>query len=146
MQIFTRYVELPDVNVLLALFFVNHEFHQMATEWYRQTHAFATTPITEVGFLRLATNTVFDDAVSFADASGALQRLRNNRRWDFWPDDTSLVQPKISTKSISGSGQVTDMHLLNLAAERKGLLVTFDEKMLAPLGERERRSVRLLGR
>ena len=140
-----RIVELPDVNVLIAIYFPNHEHHQVALEWLRDVSKFATTPITETGFLRLATNkTIFQDAVLPRRALASLTELRAHHKWEFWPDRTSLAVPHISTAPMLGSKQVTDFHLVNLAATHPGVLATFDSKLLASLKTIDRKYVRVI--
>jgi len=46
----------------------------------------------------------------------------------FVPDDTSLADPAIDLIALSGYRQVTDLHLVNLAARHGLRLVTFDHK------------------
>ncbi|MCL1800045.1 MAG: hypothetical protein FWG25_01595 [Promicromonosporaceae bacterium] len=139
------FVELPDVNVLIALYFPNHERHQAALEWLRDVSQFATTPITETGFLRLTTNkTIFQDAVLPRRALVSLTELRAHPKWEFWPDRTSLTVPRISTAPLLGSKQVTDFHLVNLAATHPGVLATFDSKLLVSLRTIDRKYVRII--
>ena len=49
----TERLDLPDVNVLVALVHPGHTHHEHAVEWLQRTAGFATTPITESGLLRL---------------------------------------------------------------------------------------------
>lgn len=49
-------LDLPDVNVLLAVIHPDHVHHAQAHDWLGQTQAFASTPLTESGLLRLALN------------------------------------------------------------------------------------------
>lgn len=48
--------ELPDVNVLVALLQPSHVGHEMAMQWFESVESYATTPVTELGFVRLALN------------------------------------------------------------------------------------------
>jgi len=45
---------LLDVNVLMALLWENHEHHQVARPWFRQIPDFATSPVTQLGFVRVS--------------------------------------------------------------------------------------------
>ena len=43
----------PDVNVLLALSLRHHEHHEQAHERFAAIQSWCTTPITEIGLVRL---------------------------------------------------------------------------------------------
>ncbi|MCL1899067.1 MAG: hypothetical protein FWG11_00840 [Promicromonosporaceae bacterium] len=138
--------ELPDVNVLVALCYTDHEHHGLARQWFDAVGTFGTTPITEVGLIRLLMNPAVTDAdLTYADAAAALSRLRADERWEFWPDLSSLQAPLVDTSSIRGFRQMTDLHLLNLAAGRGGTLVTLDRKLAGSLGRTDRTHLRVLG-
>lgn len=49
---------LLDVNVLVALAFPNHVHHVVAHAWFDVHHSggWATTPMTETGFVRVSSN------------------------------------------------------------------------------------------
>ena len=85
---------LLDVNVLVALAFRTHVHHERALAWWR-VHAaegWATTPITEVGFVRVSSNSrALPDARTPAEAIGLLERMRTRRGHAFWPDDVTIT-------------------------------------------------------
>jgi toxin-antitoxin system PIN domain toxin len=137
--------DLPDVNVLVAAHLPDHEFHADATTWLDGTESFATTPYTEAGMVRNLLNPVLNTPLSPADAHRAVDLLRTLRGYDFWPDDQRLGASAKFAYALSGHNQVTDLHLLELAASRGGRLVTFDAKIAAPLRTKDRRYVRVLG-
>jgi toxin-antitoxin system PIN domain toxin len=138
--------ELPDVNVLLALHLPDYPAHSAAAGWFGQAEKFATTPITEAGFVRLLLNkTIVNQQIAPEEAIEALRILRSHPKAIFWADDTSLAEPKIWLGSLRGHKEVTDLHLLNLAKARGGTLVTLDENLPAPLRTSERKLVRLIG-
>lgn len=47
---------MPDVNVLVAITNPSHQHHRRAHQWLTGVGRFATTPITEIGLLRLLLN------------------------------------------------------------------------------------------
>lgn len=120
---------LLDVNVLMALAWREHVHHQPAHEWFGavRRRRFATCPMTEAAFLRLSTNPrVVGAEVLLADAVDVLRRIRALPGHLFLVDDSSLADPAIDLTRATSSGQVTDLHLVNLAARSGMVLVTFD--------------------
>ena len=139
-------VELPDVNVLVALMHPDHVHHRAAQSWFGSVDRFATTPITESGFLRLALNpNVVGDAIKPASAISSLRSLRAHARAEFLPDACSLADPAIDLVGLAGLRQVTDLHLVNLAAAHSARLVTFDAKIGPTLAPTDQHLVRTLG-
>jgi predicted nucleic acid-binding protein len=54
-------IDLPDVNVLVALFEPAHVHHALAHEWFAEARhkAWATCPLTQSGFLRVVTRPAY---------------------------------------------------------------------------------------
>jgi toxin-antitoxin system PIN domain toxin len=139
-------IDLPDVNVLVALFVANHEHHDAAHRWLEGAAKFATTPVTEAGFVRvMMTRTPATDPLGGAEALGRLRELRGLANAVFWPEDASLADRRAVTGHLYGPRQITDTHLLNLVIARGGRLATFDHGIAAPLSAAHRRSVLELG-
>lgn len=143
----TEPLDIPDVNVLVALVHPNHLHHGMAHDWFRDVTRFATTPITEAGLVRLAMNesVVGARAASPTAAFASLESIRADPRATFVADDTTLAAAQIDLVGLVGYRQVTDMHLVNLAAARSAVLVTFDQALPKALTAGDRRHVRALG-
>lgn len=120
---------LPDVNVLVALTNPSHVFHHEAHRWLAGAERFATTPVTESGLLRMLLNpAITGQVVQPREAMGVVAGVRGDARAEFLADDSSLVEADVDTTGLSGHKQVTDWHLLNLAARHDGVLVTFDRR------------------
>lgn len=122
-------VALLDVNVLIALTWPNHVHHSPARRWFEASSSagWATTPVTELGFVRVSSNKkVIPDAATPGAALGVLRALCSLSGHEFWPDDARLVDPPFAIDRVGSYQQVTDVHLAALAARRKGKLVTFD--------------------
>lgn len=66
---------LLDVNLLLACAWSGHADHARANRWLNSTTAFATAPITQMGFLRVSMSPAY--GASFADAKTALAATSN---------------------------------------------------------------------
>lgn len=101
--------------------------------------------MTESALYRLLLNpTVAGRSFTAADVTAVLVGIRSDPRWRWLPDDSSLADPVIGTGVLMGHGQVTDLHLVNLAARHHARLVTFDARLLAGLAPPDRRHVQLL--
>jgi toxin-antitoxin system PIN domain toxin len=121
---------LLDVNVLIALSWPSHVHHTAARRWFTRfsSNGWATTPITEVGFVRISSNRrVMRVSTTPALAIAQLEALRALPGHAFWPDDVALVVGQGGDREIVSSHRlVTDRHLIALAARYGGRLVTFD--------------------
>ncbi|HTW14118.1 MAG TPA: hypothetical protein VMF51_03255 [Nocardioides sp.] len=72
---------------------------------------------------------VAGQSVSTPQALGVLAGIRADERAVFLTDDASLADADIDTTGLAGHRQVTDWHLLNLAARHDAVLVTFDRRL-----------------
>ena len=123
-------VFLPDVNVLLALVTEGHVSHEKVKRWFQKSGSrqWATCPLTEAGFVRIASNPKFsEDPLDIGEALEMLKLLTKNEGHDFWPVDIAFseaVQP-VSPR-LFGHRQVMDAYLLGLAIHKNGTLVTLD--------------------
>jgi toxin-antitoxin system PIN domain toxin len=125
---------LLDVNVLVALTNPDHVHHGRATAWFESVASWATCPTTEAAFLRLMMNpAVAGRAIDATEALGVLAALRALPGHRFLADDTSLADPAIDLIGLRGHRQVTDLHLVNLAARNGAVLATFDGAIASAL-------------
>ncbi len=134
---------LLDVNVLLALFDPRHVHHASAHRWFDDVTAFATTPLTETAFVRLVANPEVGGE-SPATALEALRAIRGLAGYGFAPDDVSLAEAAVGLGAPVGHRQVTDFHLVELAARHRMTLATFDGKLSRSLADADRRHVLVL--
>jgi predicted nucleic acid-binding protein len=117
---------LLDVNALVALGFINHEFHNRVAFWVRATSPnLASCSITELGFVRvLAQAPAYGFTV--AQARALLLRLKQARisRLTFISDahDISHLPGWVRVPK-----QITDGHLGKLASANGAVLATLDE-------------------
>jgi predicted nucleic acid-binding protein len=123
-------IYLLDVNALIALGFASHEFHVRVSRWIDaggQTMRLATTPITELGFIRVLPQ-LGDYDITVHDAIQLLTKLKSSKRpgFHFLPDDQSVEHLPRWVKSAK---QTTDGHLLQLADRNQVLLATLDERL-----------------
>jgi predicted nucleic acid-binding protein len=122
-------IYLLDVNALVALGFLNHEFHARVANWVRSHNSpsLASCSITELGFARvLAQAPAYGFTV--AQARTLLLRLKQakNSALTFIPDnhDISHLPAWVRTPR-----QITDGHLSKLASANGAVLATLDENI-----------------
>ncbi|MGL5817975.1 MAG: TA system VapC family ribonuclease toxin [Phycicoccus sp.] len=137
---------LCDVNLLVALSLQTHLHHHVAHAALRSHHGtWATCPVTEAALVRLLVDPrVVPNAFSAPQVWATLRGMRKDSRWRFVADDVSLVDASIDTSVVVGHQQVTDAHLVNLAASAGLVLATFDTGIPASLAPSDRRHVHVL--
>ncbi|HWE90657.1 MAG TPA: TA system VapC family ribonuclease toxin [Pseudonocardiaceae bacterium] len=113
---------LLDANVLIALLDTDHVHHDAAEKWLAQsTDRFATCPITEGSLIRFTVQR--GQSVDWAQT--ILNKLFNNPRHEFWPNDVSYRD--VQMRGVIGHRQVTDAYLAELARTHSARLATFDQ-------------------
>ena len=123
---------LLDVNALVALGVVEHQFHSRTTAWVRTLRlqpesALLTCSITELGFVR-----VLSGAKSYgftvATAVALLRRVKteDERLFEFITDDRGASG---LPSWVAHPKQVTDGHLMRLAAVKNAALATLDTRI-----------------
>jgi toxin-antitoxin system PIN domain toxin len=126
---------LLDVNVLLALSWPEHKFHERVQSWFRDHGAkgWATCPMVQASFVRIVSNPAFSPrAVSPKEALDSLAANTRHPGHQFWPDDIAVAEGLMSLRSrIVGHQQITDAYLLALATHHRGKLATLDKGILA---------------
>lgn len=117
-----------DVNALVALGFLEHEFHQRIGHWVSQSGpSIVTCSITELGFVRVLAQAL-NYRLSISEAQGLLQKLKiaNTLKFTFLPDDQDFSRLPTWVKAPL---QLTDGHLLQLAKANGMALATLDKKI-----------------
>ncbi|MCL4299934.1 MAG: VapC toxin family PIN domain ribonuclease [Anaerolineae bacterium] len=122
-------VYLLDINLLLALADPMHVHHEAAHRWFGQTGqmAWATCPLTENGFVRIASHPKYPNRPG--DVAAVLALLRQfcaAPKHRFWPEDISL-RDLLLPGAVITPGHVTDVYLLGLAVHHRGKLATLDQ-------------------
>ena len=111
---------LLDVNVLLACAWSGHADHARANRWLNSAAEFATAPVTQMGFLRVSLSAAY--GASFGDAQTALRAILRLKSHRFLTDAVSAD----ALPALSNGKDVTDAHLVRLAANQGLKLATFD--------------------
>ncbi len=126
-------VHLLDVNVLVALFDVDHVHHDIAHDWFADHRAggWATCPITENGVLRVLAHPGYGSPDRrFEALVERLRQFRDSGHHYFWHDALSIADLEAVRPSyMRGHRQVTDVYLLALALRMSGRLATFDRSI-----------------
>lgn len=122
-------IYLLDVNALLALGFIHHEFHDRMAAWVKAKEfpSIATCSIIEIGFVR-----VLSQAPSYGltvmQARNSLLRLKKAKiiTFTFTLDNHDISHLPGWVKSPK---QITDGHLVELARANGAMLATLDERI-----------------
>ena len=124
-------IYLLDVNVLLALSDPMHVHHEAAHRWFaaRGQSAWATCPITENGFVRIASHPNYPNRPGNAPTVlSILRQFCAEPGHRFWTADVSM-RDVLQPGALITHTQVTDVFLLGLAAHKGGKLATFDRRI-----------------
>lgn len=122
---------LLDVNLLLALADPMHVHHDAAHRWFSQTGetGWATCPLTESGFVRIASNPRYPNRPGSTTAVlDILRHFCQHSGHQFWHDSITLRE-KLSVDVALTHTQLTVLYLLLLAQEHSGKLATLDQKI-----------------
>jgi uncharacterized protein len=134
---------LLDVNTLLALAVLEHEFHARVASWVERLRAkalpeFATCSITELGFVRLL-GQAQQYGSSVAQARELLMKVKSSDRvrWFSIEDDHDIARLPTWVRTPK---QTTDGHLAGLAKAHESILARLDRRMpgafFVPTGRR----------
>jgi predicted nucleic acid-binding protein len=123
---------LLDVNALVALGFLEHEFHARVASWVVgvaacDNYALLTCSITELGFVRVLSQAQ-QYGLTVTQVRTLLLQLRKQGsiRFEFIPDDHDASRLPAWAKTPR---QTTDGHLAELALANDSVLATLDERI-----------------
>ena len=115
---------LLDVNILLASRWKTHADHEAVREWLDAQPEFHTTPIVELGFMRVSLSPAY--SASWKDAHRSLTSHLSRPAHRFLPDDVSATESHESNHK-----DTTDAHLVLLASRHGLKLATLDVSLIA---------------
>jgi len=121
---------LLDVNVLIALALLDHPFHEKSHSWFRSEpdRLWATCPLTQAGFLRIASRMLGGSRDAVRRALAGLEQDCQSSGHEYWPVDVDLRELSDGLRSrMIGPNQIADLQLVMLAHRRRGQLATFDK-------------------
>lgn len=122
---------LLDINLLLALTDPMHIHHEPAHRWFAEKgqRAWATCPLTENGFIRIASHPGYPNRPgSVTVVLDIFRRLSEVPGHHFWSEDISILQ-MVEPDVIISHAQITDVCLLGLAVHKEGKLATLDKRI-----------------
>lgn len=123
---------LLDVNALVALGFLQHEFHERVARWIRRLASqggseLATCSITELGFVRVL-SLAPQYGLTLSEARALLIQMKEGNRipFAFLHDDHDIRRLPAWVKTAK---QSTDGHLAELARAKRAVLATLDRRI-----------------
>jgi predicted nucleic acid-binding protein len=114
---------LLDVNLMLACGWRSHQKHAAARVWLDRQPDFATTPISELGFIRVSMSPGY--RASFADAQLALLEITARKQARF----VSATFGAAKLPSVSTYADISDAYLVELAKAHGLKLATLDDEL-----------------
>ena len=114
---------LLDVSFLLACGWSSHARHAAARAWLERQPVFTTSPLAELGFIRVSMTPAY--RASFADAQAALTDItsRKQARWVTAGLRAAHLPP------LDSHTDVTDAYLVGLARAHSLKLATLDDEL-----------------
>ncbi|MFZ0240993.1 MAG: TA system VapC family ribonuclease toxin [Desulfobacterales bacterium] len=119
---------LLDINLLLALTDPMHVHHKPSHQWFDATghQGWATCPITENGFVRIASHPNYPNRPGdVSSVLSILHKVCKSPGHHFWTEDLSIVNI-LESDSVITHAQITDVYLLGLAVQKNGMFATLD--------------------
>ena len=137
-------LHLLDTNLLIALAWPQHVHHAQAHAWFGKVgrKAWATCPLTQLGFVRISSNPkIIPDAVAPRDALAVLVTIVDLPGHRFLTADIAPIEaPVLGSFTLVGHRQVTDAYLLALAQHHDGKLATLDKGVAELMPDNEQRA------
>jgi len=124
-------IYLLDINLLLALTDPMHVHHELSHQWFAENgqHAWATSPVTENGFVRIASHPNYPNRPGDVPAVlSILRQICESPGHHFWADELSILGILVANAIVTHA-QITDVYLLGLAVHKKGKLATLDQRI-----------------
>ena len=114
---------LLDVNFLLACGWSSHTRHTAARAWLEAQPSFTTSPLSELGFIRVSMTPGY--RASFADAQSALADITSRRQ----ARTVAADLPAARLPALANYSEVTDAYLVELARAHGLKMATLDDAL-----------------
>ena len=137
---------LLDINLLLALTDPMHIHHELSHQWFAKKgqQAWATCPLTENGFVRIASHPNYPNRPGDVPAVlSILRQVCESSGHRLWPDDLSILEI-LEQEAIITHAQITDVYLLGLAVSKQGKLATLDRRIPVDAVSRGPRAIEVI--
>jgi toxin-antitoxin system PIN domain toxin len=120
---------LLDVNVLLALAWPNHQFHELVADYLGGYDGeWATCALTQLSLVRLSCNpAIVGVSKNPPEAAALLRELIEDERHVYF--DSHPKPAEVMFDRIVGHKQVPDCYLLSVAVHNHAALLTLDARM-----------------
>ncbi|MGH9392876.1 MAG: TA system VapC family ribonuclease toxin [Terriglobales bacterium] len=129
---------LLDVNVLLAVAWPQHVFHELARPRFRRAERWASCSLTQLSFVRLSATVEYaHEPATLLTAAAMFEGLTSDGRHQHLEAMPSAFRIGINFGRLHGPGQVTDAYLMALARHYGATLLTLDRRMLSLAGPGE---------
>ena len=105
-----------------------HIHHEISHQWFAEKgqQAWATCPLTENGFVRIASHPNYPNRPGDVPAVlSILRQVCESPGHHFWNEDLTILEI-MQTDAIITHAQITDVYLLGLALSKQGKLATLD--------------------
>lgn len=126
-------MNIPDVNVLVALFRPDHRYHRAAAAWWAASsdrgEPFSVPDVVWSGFTRVVTNgRIFEEPASFAQAQDFVGALLAQPTHATWVAHARTLEEfaRLGADVSARGNLVTDVYIAACAATYGGTVVTFD--------------------
>ena len=108
-----------------------HIHHEVSHRWFAETgqQAWATSPLTENGFVRVASHPNYPNRPGDVPAVlSILRQVCETPGHRFWTEDLNILEV-LQPDALITHAQITDVYLLGLAVSKQGKLATLDRKV-----------------
>lgn len=127
-------IALLDVNILIALFDIKHQHHDLVSRWFIKWrddgNGWASCPMTQNGCIRVLSLPNYPNSLALQEIKQKLTRAVQDPSHTFIHDNISLLQDDlINWRHIQGSRQLTDTYLLALAKHNQAVFVSLDGRI-----------------
>jgi uncharacterized protein len=123
---------LLDVNVLIALFDVDHSQHSVVRGWLEKNihHGWASCPLTQNGLIRIMSQRSYPRYTTTHDMAQRMRDATATASHKFIADNISLTDSQhIRIDRLLTPSALTDIYLLALAVKHDSRFVTLDKRI-----------------